>query len=248
MVIELIHDGSRFRITANRVPNSIFKKDIIYKSGHVKFLHKKNFLTESERDKSLDILKDYHKHSSHATLHVEKQNLTTGEIQNFNFAITSSPKPVTILPSLSELLLGETPQTFNVIKIKEGLYITSHSICNALDLKSEQLRYDEDKDCYIEIATNKSFYITKNDMENMFLILINQIESANGVKQIDITSQGDFTNSIVSYKMLELMRNGEFNQKSYEEIGYTMNLVDDKCVKYEKEYEKFVKPSEPLDE
>lgn len=69
-----------------------------------------------------------------------------------------------------------------MIKIKEGLYITSHSICNNWNLKSEQLKYDEDKDCYIELATNNPFKITKKDMENIFNIVVDRIESVEGVK------------------------------------------------------------------
>lgn len=244
----IIINNNLYTCALNRVLLAIFKKDIKYEKGYAKSLLKEKIITKQKYDESVNILKDYEIHGSHATLYVTKQNLTMGETQNFNFAITSSSKPVTIFPSLSESLLGETPQTFNVIKIKEGLYITSHSICNALDLKSEQLRYDEDKDCYIEIATNKQFYIMKKDMENMFSVVVNSLESANGVKQIDITSQGDFTNSIVSYKMLELMGNGEFNQETYYEKGQKMNLANGKFNDLQEEYKKLIKSSEPSEE
>lgn len=249
MIIEFIQNGSRFKITLSRVPSSIRNKYIKDQIDYIPLLRKRNFLTTSESKQSFDILKDYKKHSVHVMLNVKKQNLTTGEIQNFNFAITSKPKDVIILPSLSEALLGETPKTYNVIKIKDGLYITSHGICNAWDLKSEQLQYDEDSDDYIEKGTNKPFNITKKDMEKMADLVVNNIESSEGIKKVDITSMGDFKNDIVSYKMLELIKKGEFDKETYQESSYKMDLVDNTFNKLEKEYGKFDKSSEsPFDE
>ena len=128
-----------------------------------------------------------------------------------------------------------------------GLYITSHSISNNWDLKPEQLRYDEDKDCYIETAIDKDneFDITKKDMENIFNIVVDRIESVEGVKKIDITSNGDLKNDIVSYKIL---KDNDFNQKTYQEIGKEIDLVNDTFIELEKEYSKFKKSTEPFDE
>jgi len=131
MIIEFIKNNFKYTIMTSRVPSSILNKYIKDQIDYITFIHKKFFLTINESTHGVNILKDYKKHCIHATLQVTKQNLTTGEIQNFNFPITSSPKPVIIIPSLSESLLGEMPKTYNVIKIKDGLYITSHSICNA---------------------------------------------------------------------------------------------------------------------
>lgn len=242
----IIKNGNLFKYTLNRVNTNNCNRYIKTQEGYIKNLIKNDKITKQEQQASLNILRDYRKHCMHATLNVTKQNLTTGEIQHFSFAITSKPKDVIILPSLSEKLLGETPEMYNVIKIKDGLYITSHSICNAWDLKSEQLQYDENADKYIEVnKPNKPFDITQGDLEKMADLVVTNIESSVGIKNIDITSMGDLRNDIVSYKMLELMKNDEFEKETYQEISHKMDLIDDKFNKLEEEYIKFIKSSEP---
>lgn len=92
---------------------------------------------------------------------------------------------------------------------------------------------------------NLIFDITKKDMENIFNIVVDRIESVEGVKKIDITLNGDLKNDIVSYKIL---KDNDFNQKTYQEIGKEIDLVNDTFTKLEKEFGKFEKPKEPLDE
>ena len=99
--------------------------------------------------------------------------------------------------------------------------MTSHSI---LHLKSEILKYDEDSDRYIKMAINNPFYITQKNFEIMSLLAVNQIESKN-VEKIDITSKGDSKNDIVSYKMLEMLKTGKLDNKSYPEIDKELNIM-----------------------
>lgn len=231
-----------------RIPYANCKANINVQREYSKFLHYNNVLTKNESEYILNMLKGYQMDCSHGTIDVFKHCLETGEIQHYSFAITSSPKDVTIVPPLSELVVGEIPKTFNVIKIKDGLYITSHSISNNWDLKPEQLWYDEDKDCYIELATNNPFKITKKDMEHIFNIVVDRIESTEGVKKMDITLNGDLRNDVVSFKLLEKIKSGNFDKKNHQEISKEIDLVNDTFTKLEKEFGKFEKPKEPLDE
>lgn len=248
--ISFIINGYLYRVAVMRVPYANCKANIKAQVDYLNYLYYKKVLTKSESDYILTMLAKYQIHCSHGTINVFKQCFKTGEIQHYSFAITSSYKDVIIVPSLSELELGEMAKTFNVIKIKEGLYITSHSISNHWDLQSKQLRYDEDKGCYIETTTGKynEFDITKKDMEKIFNIIVNRIESTEGVKKIDITSNGDLRNDVVSFKLLEKIKSGDFDKKNHQEIGKEIDLVNDTFTKLEKEYGKFEKLKEPFDE
>ena len=234
-------NGYLYKILIRRIPYANCKANIKVQRDYSNFLHYNNVLTKSESEYILNMLAKHQIDCSHGTIDVFKHCLKTGEIQQHSFAITSSPKDVIILPALSESLLGEKAKTFNVIKIKDGLYITSHSISNNWDLKPEQLRYDEDKDCYIETAIDKDneFDITKKDMENIFNIVVDRIESVEGVKKIDITLNGDLRNDVVSFKLLEKIKSGDFDKKNYQEIGKEIDLVNDTFTKLEKEFGKF---------
>ncbi len=85
-------------------------------------------------------------------------------------------------------------------------------------------------------------------MEKIFNIIVNLIESTKGVKKINITSNGDLSNDVVSFKLLEKIKSGDFDKKNYQEISKEIDLVNDTFTKLEKEYGKFEKPNEPLDE
>ena len=236
MPFTFIKNGCQYTITVKRVPYENVKNDVDTHKKYVTFLSKKkDILTKDKQKESLAILNDFKKHSSHATLHVSQLNLQTHKISEYNFAITSKPNVVTIKPSLSEAMLGETAKSYGVIEFEKGLYITSHSIDNRLHLKSEELRYDEDKNCYIEMATNEPYYITKENLEEMSFFLVNKIESKN-VEKIDITSKGDFKNDIVSYKMLEMLKTGTLDNKSHPEIDTAFTIVNEEYTQYEIEF------------
>lgn len=49
----------------------------------------------------------------------------------------------------------------------------------------------------------------------------------------------------MSYKIL---KDNDFNQKTYQEIGKEIDLVNDTFIELEKEYSKFKKSTEPFDE
>lgn len=222
-----------------RVPYANCKDYIKYHKDYLKFLGKRkerDILTIDQKNESSDILNDFKIHCSHATLHVSQLNLKTHERHEYNFAITSSAKPVTIKPSLSEAMVGETAKNYPVRKIAEELYITSHSIYNGWPLQPESLIYDEDADRYKEMATNKPFNITQENFEIMSLLVVNQIESKD-VEKIDITSKGNFKDDIVSFKMLEAFQKGQFANKSNPEIDKELNIVDKKFVQLEMEFE-----------
>lgn len=236
MPFTLIKNGCQYTITVKRVPYANCKDYIKYHKQYVTFLNENNILTKNKQRESWDILNDFRKHCSHATLHVSQLNLKTHEKHEYDFAITSKSNAVTIKPSLSEAMVGETAKSYPVRKIVENLYLTSHSIDNGC-LKPESLIYDEDADRYKEMATNEPYNITQENFEIMSLLVVNQIESKN-VEKIDITSKGDFKNDIVSSKMLEAFQKGQFDNKSYPEIDKELNIVDEKFFQLEIEFEK----------
>lgn len=238
MPFTLIKNGCQYTIMLKRVPYANCKDYIKYHKQYVTFLNEKegDIFTKDKQRESLDILNDFRKHCSHATLHVSQLNLKTHEKHEYDFAITSKSNAVTIKPSLSEAMVGETAKSYPVRKIVEKLYLTSHSIDNGC-LKPESLIYDEDADRYREMATNEPYNITQEKFEIMSFLVVNQIESKN-VEKIDITSKGDFKNDIVFSKMLEAFQKGQFDNKSYPEIDKELNIVDEKFFQLEIEFEK----------
>lgn len=250
---QVIKNNCLWEFRVVKVPKDAYKQYIEIQNKYVKFVYQKqkkeNIITLKTMDHSLKLLNSYEKQVCHATIEVLMLNLDTNEKQVYNFAVTSKQKLITIKPSLSEYMLGEKSKMYNVIEIKKGLYITSHSINNNWELKSEELRYDEDKDCYIEIATNQPFDITKGDMEKISNILINNIES---VKIEDITLSGDFINDIVSCKILEELRKGTFENKSHQEISKEIDKLNDNFIKLEINFWEFLdlkeRKPEPFDE
>ncbi len=124
MPFTLIKNGCQYTIMLKRVPYANCKKYVEYNKQYVTFLSKEEkggILTKDKQDESLAILNDFRKHCSHATLHVTTLDLKTHEKHEYDFAITSKSNAVTIKPSLSEALVGETAKSYPVRKIVDGL-------------------------------------------------------------------------------------------------------------------------------
>jgi hypothetical protein len=119
-----------------------------------KFLRKEDLITYEQMKNAQNSLKKAELHCIHSMLQVQEYDYSTNKMQEYRFPITTSPNQVIILKSLSESLLGENPEYYNVIKITDGLYMASHSLIidllNNKSLNVEELQYDKDKDYYVD--------------------------------------------------------------------------------------------------
>jgi hypothetical protein len=173
-------------------------------------------------------------------IRILKKDDLNHEIQEYLLPITSSQNKVTILPSLTESLLGENEKIYNVIKIMDNLYITSHSLIINVDsskLEFESLKYDEKKAYYVD-SDNKDFInLTKKNLEKMCQDIVNRLDLMDTkIEKIDITTSGDLKNDVVGLKYLEEYKKGTFDKKTYQEINIEMDILDTKFMQIENEF------------
>jgi hypothetical protein len=167
--------------------------------------------------------------------------LDTNEVKIFHFNITSKPKSVVIIKSLSEANLGNKDEIFKVIKINQGLYITSHSLIsdvNLTEIPYEELKYDPVKNIYVDIDVSNNSKITefnnftKANIEKMAQVIINHIESTE-VKKVDISNAADVVNDVAVLKYFQAFEKDTFNKATYQEIGEAMLKIEDEVMQIE---------------
>lgn len=171
-------------------------------------------------------------------------NINKGETKIMRYGITQRDKPVEIIQSVLDQ--SEQMQNFNVIKISEGLYITSHCLIKDSSINKklnfEELKYDFDKDCYVDIdkynnnKTTDYTNLTKENVEKMWLYLDRFIDTK--IKKIDITNTADVMNQVAFLSYLKEFEKGIFNKNSYQEIEKAMVQEDIKFTKLETQLNK----------
>jgi hypothetical protein len=218
-------------------------------------LRKEDLITEEQMKNIIKALDKAEVHCIHSMLHVSKEDLISKQIQKYLFAITSSPNKVTILKSLSESVLGENPEYYNVIKILDDLYITSHSLAIHLsnELPFEELQYDKNKGHYVGFDKSNNLKDFKNftneNIEKMCLEVISRLEyTETKIEKIDITTTLDLKNDIVAFKYLEEFKKGTFDKATYQEIDSEMDQLDEKFTKIENEFTKYLEGTKKSDE
>jgi hypothetical protein len=219
------------------------------------YLFEKGIITKEQNDKVIFNLDKAKVHSIHSMLHVQEYDYSTNKMQEYLFVITSSPNKVTILKSLSESVLGGRPEYYNVIKISNDLYITSHSLAIHLSngLPFEELQYDKNKGYYVSLSLSldkKKFEnFTEENIQKMCQEVISRLESTETkIEKKDITASMDLKNDIVALHYLEEFKKGTFNKATYLEIDSEMDQLDDKFTKIENDFNKYLQGTKKPDE
>ncbi len=204
-------------------------------------LQRDNIITAAQALRAQQAIDGWKSHRSHADASVLQVNLDTNEVKIFHFNITSKPKSVVIIKSLSEANLGNKDEIFKVIKINQGLYITSHSLIsdvNLTEIPYEELKYDPVKNIYVDIDVSNNSKITefnnftKANIEKMAQVIINHIESTE-VKKVDISNAADVVNDVAVLKYFQAFEKDTFNKATYQEIGEAMLKIEDEVMQIE---------------
>lgn len=173
---------------------------------------------------------------SHSIVQVLKENPINNEIKEYFFPVTKSSNSVKIIPSLSEYILGMSQKIIDVKKVSDHLYHTKHSI-KVANLDFHDLKYDNSKACYVDKDNNEFSNLNQENFKTICLSIIDHIESTETkISKIDITSSGDIKNDVVSFKVLEAFRNGDFANKSYTEIEKKIDYISDEYATYESNF------------
>lgn len=194
-----------------------------------------NVLTTEQAKYASKVISNWKLQRLHAVANFKKHNTITNTTQDFYFGLTKSENDVLIKKSLSENYLGEKDQFFKVIKINDGLYITSHSLIpdvNLTELKYGELYYNPLKKVYMDIDKYKITpfnNLTKENADKISQVIID-IDNSNEIVQVDISNSNDIINNVAALKYLEAFKNGEFDKKTYYEIGDEMSKIDDEVM------------------
>lgn len=248
-IIRIFTANSYYTTIVGRISIAACNRYILSEKAYLYELWQRKILTTDQYDHGIKALHNWKLHYSHSMIQILKHNVITGEITYFYFPITSKEKDIIIIPSISQSSYGEQSQFFNVIKISDTLYITSHSLISAIDLSTynelefQELKYDQVKGHYVDIDKYNNYKITdftnltKENIEKININLVQRLDNIDiKIKKIDITSTADIKNDIVSLKVLEAFKKGIFENKTYQEQGKIMDEISDNFTKIEKDF------------
>ena len=231
-------------ISIVRMSKSNCKKHYVLQTSYVWDLYKKNIITENERDHALSFLNKWKIDCSHSFAYIKKYDTFTNAVIEFYFGITKSENDVTIVKPLSNHFLGEKDQKYQVIKITDNLYITSHSLIpniNLTELKLQELHYDSLKNYYFDIDASNSnnpkitefSNLSSENVEKMVKIIIQHIESTE-IKKVDISNAENLVNDVAALIYFKEFQKNRFDKATYEEIGAEMSQIDDEVMQIQR--------------
>ncbi len=244
--LKIVTSTGTILIKIVRISPQACRDNVNTKLNHLIELKRQNVITLQQHVDYVDSLKKWKQDCMHSMVYVRKYNNLTNEIREYYYPITKSENDILIKKSLSEYYLGEKDEFFKVIKINEGLYITSHSLI--IDTVNNKLKFDE-----LEYDSSKDIYIYKDPYNNFKPVEFSNLKKENvdkikdhiklkhssldsDIKKVDITAAGDSMNDVVALKYLQEFKNGTFEKKSYQEIGQEMDLIDLKFSEIEKNF------------
>lgn len=228
-----------YKIKINKISQSDCIKHINNQMRSIHELVKFNIITTEQAKYASKVISNWKLQRLHAVANFKRHDTITNKTHDFYFGITKSENDVIIIKSLSENYLGEKDQLYKVIKISDGLYITSHSLIpdvNLTELKYGELIYNPLKKVYIDIDKHKITpfnNLTKENVEKMTQIIIEHIESTE-IKKVDISNAADVVNDVAVFKYLQAFKNGTFDKATYEEIGLEMDKIDNEFMQIDR--------------